>query len=423
MESIPNRYQPRSMAAAAVSTEALHDVLKRWGTSRFHIEFPAPSANDPSRIGLFFSSHMLHAVVALHGLGASLERLQEHAKSQESMLSPAEKDDPSVELTWEQCKAIMGQKKHRSFPAVSRFFLQEMKTRSAGEVVAQYLPQMLDGGIHTSLFHPFIHIGYGLISQRQQEVADGLSYMVMSCRPTQPAPDDDLAKSLASTAMPLETSVCGKGSHPALLLLSRLRQDQRLHKVIAFAKQQINSETIARETGRGALSHKIFKVLDYAEPILKEHAELVGLLSAKADCTAGALQRVFEAAALAYTLVRPADDFFLLHGLTSAWMMVVIAPHLSQSDQQIMLQQFCFALAATYAARDFPELSEAPFPKTEDVPSWDEIIKVAVADDDLHTAKVVYSCREAEKKFGPLVQGAPLYRMISACRVGLLSWP
>lgn len=419
------------MAAACTSVEGLRDLLRCWGTNRFHIEFPAPSANDPSLVGQFFSSHLLHTVVALHHLGASVERLEETAKEHASSLSPATEDDTSVQLTWQQCKDLLG--KRKQFPELSRFFRQEMETRTSGEVVGQYLPEMLDGGLYSALFHPYIHIGYGLLSGRNEEVADGLAYMVMSCRPTQPV-DDDLDRSEQSPSETVSESIPQgviseedkKLSHPGLVLFKLLREDERLQNLIRSVKQEIDPVTIARETGRGAWSNSMFKILDRAEKLLERHVAKSGLLSVGADdegSTEGLVKRVFEGATLAYALSRPADNFFLLHGLTSAWMLTVIAPHLSVGHQRLLLKKFCVALSAMYVSLELPRVGGGVWPDEANIPSWDVIKEAAIVDNDWHTPKVVFSCHEAQKVFGPSVVGVQLYRMVSACRLGLLDWP
>ena len=106
---------------------ALRELLRKFGSNTYHIEY-----ND------FFSSHVLHALVALHRLGASESRLREHANLHATWLEPAKSIDSSRRIQNDEWRAGLGLRtNYREF---SEYFLEKIALSSAREAVGPICP-------------------------------------------------------------------------------------------------------------------------------------------------------------------------------------------------------------------------------------------------------------------------------------------
>lgn len=396
-----------------MSSSTLRQLLRRFGSDKYHIEY-----ND------FFSSHVLHALVALHHLGASNARLDEHASLHATWLEaakPIELDRPIDDDNW---KSLRGRR--RNYREFSAFFLSKIRLSSAGEVVGRYVPEMASGGLCVAAFHPLIHIGYGLLAEQDEDVADGLAYMAFAFR--SPQPDHSLIEGAGKAVSFATAGAQGPFGHPVLSLIRTLRSDERLNMLLELFAERLDPATFEKGSGLGMFDRRMFMVDDHARSILLKYVDDSGLLPSpdaspvELRC---AFRSLFEGAVLVFALSRPKDDFFLLHGVTSAFALYMVLQHLLPTVHKLnVIRYFCAGLLATFVVRDMPAVVDvAEWPESGRVPEWDTLIKSAIANDDEHTIKLVFSCCEADKLFGSDVRGVPLYRTVSAWRLGLLAWP
>ena len=276
-------------------------------------------------------------------------------------------------------------------------------------------------------FHPLIHIGYGILAERNEDIADGLAYMAFAYRAPQPSTIRFKSKAPASTKQP--SGPHGLLGHPVLSLVRAVKTDERLMEMVELFRERLDPSKLEKGTGLGMFDHRMFMVDDCLKDALLEYVDKSGLLPESSESTHdadidAAFQTVFEGAVLIFALARPENDFFLLHGVTAAWALRAVLGCLpSVSAKLSALRFFCVGVLATFIVRDLPEIASIVFPEHDRVPSWAEVIQAALADDDEHTIKVVFSCHDADKVYGGDVLGMPLYRCVAAWRLGLMSWP
>jgi hypothetical protein len=116
-----------------------------------------------------------------------------------------------------------------------------------------------------------------------------------------------------------------------------------------------------------------------------------------------------ELARIAVQIYLATADFTALHMVTGCHAARVLAPYLADDA----LEHLATALLAAYIT-----IGRLSFGLTEhDAPDWDTIAKIAIASNDDHDLKMVYSCREEDA-----VYGWGLHRMAAARRVGLLGF-
>jgi hypothetical protein len=126
------------------------------------------------------------------------------------------------------------------------------------------------------------------------------------------------------------------------------------------------------------------------------------------------LDRLRQAAAL---LFLGADDFNSLHAVTGLHAARILSDF--AVDRRAFAREVWRALLSLYLSLDRPELpspAAAAELTAEDLPDWNAILPAAVASDDEHVIKLVFSCL-AESRAG----GGRLYRYLAVRKAGLLN--
>lgn len=398
-------------------------VLRQYSLSRFHIEYD-----------IYKTNHLLHGVVALCMLGAGRREMENFSEGYYKKLLPAPKEEGH--LAGDDWKALIS--KHERFPDLCRFFRADMEKRgSITDAISHYVPQMLDGGISCSAFHPIIHIGYSIMANSAEDVADGLAYLVYASRKPQPENrNEEIVKILSDPDAPRLPQYCslpqpcketsGFLSHPLCSLLFKVRRDEKLHRFLPVLKERIadRRQSIIEETRSSVFNNSMFlshdHILDIVEPYLdgsglfdgvEDEAQLTQLFGA-----------VLQGVVLVYASTEEPDDFFVLHGLTSSWALKEVLPHLPDFQTRLQaVRLFCRDLIVAYVIRNMPDL--VPWQVPDDLPSWEQIKQRAMVDEEEHLIKVVMTCYLMEQEFGELLFDAKVYRAVAAFKAGLLAWP
>ncbi|MGC8484088.1 MAG: questin oxidase family protein [Candidatus Baltobacteraceae bacterium] len=95
--------------------------------------------------------------------------------------------------------------------------------------------------------------------------------------------------------------------------------------------------------------------------------------------------------------------FVALHAMTATYAFRVLTPYL---DLEEALPAMWWSLCTAYAAARTPEFDA---PELERVPAWEVILTAAIASDDEHVIKAVYTAWREERAYG-----GPLYRFAAA---------
>jgi hypothetical protein len=316
-------------------------------------------------------NHCPMTLIALDRMGATPKRLQSYAiaylRKMELAPPPGETIDAG---NWRE---RLGDE--AAYGDYLGFFRREVGRLSPRAALRAYLPELAPG-IGAAAFHPVIRTAYGVIAEDPEEIAVGLGYwasryLALPERADMPAelpfvPSDDPLQILKKTR-----TWPGLGFEPDPEAL------------------------IDREMLRAA------------------NPTLFPLLAAALQIDDLTLDRLRQAAALMFLGV---NDFNSLHAVTGLHAVRVLNDF--AADRRSFAREVWRAVLALYLSLDRPEL---PAPSTaaeltaEDLPDWNAILPAAVADDDEHVIKLVFSCF-AESRAG----GGRLYRYLAARKAGFL---
>jgi hypothetical protein len=251
---------------------------------------------------------------------------------------------------------------------------------NARAALRAYLPK-LARGVGAAAFHPLIRTAYGIIGDDADEVAVGLAYWAsryLALGQTGPSIIDTAQATPAAPAT----------EDPTVLLA-------RLHGEADLAFQPNADNLIDREMAAAA-----------AHPRFNELARALTI----DDLSLGRLRRT------AALLFLAADDFNSLHAVTGLHAARVLGDF--TENPRGFAGSVWRAMLALYLSLDRPALPEpgavAVLLEAE-MPDWNAILPAAVASDDEHVIKLVFSCL-AETRAG----GGRLYRYLAARKAGLL---
>ncbi|KAF4315261.1 hypothetical protein BBO99_00008455 [Phytophthora kernoviae] len=151
--------------------EQVRQTLARdYSTLRFRIEYHN-----------FFSNHLLHAVVALHELGASERKITDYATFYTQKLEEEGSDHEDVVehpstiniLSDEEAQALLG--KRCNYDALLAYYARDVKKLGTDGAVRKHLPHLF-GGLAGALLHGLIQLGYTYHIGGDRLVAEGLAY-------------------------------------------------------------------------------------------------------------------------------------------------------------------------------------------------------------------------------------------------------
>lgn len=284
------------------------------------------------------SNHLPMALLALHTLGASDTRLERFAERYAVRLAPA----PGAEA-WPAGDAWTSRLGERgAWPAYRALFAQWIEWEGGDAVLSQALPRLMPG-CGAAAFHGLIRTACAVSSRHAGELADGLAYW--ACRYL------DLGKDIDGR---------GEEADPAVVLAE-------LHQQLAtrrFRQRLIFERMAAAARARG----------------FRKQAAALGV-------EASTLPRLARQAAALYAA---SGDFTALHLVTACHAMRLLSPWWSEAPQA--LADFWLAYAAGFVASGVdPSAAPRSAPAAA---TWAAMRDAALASDDEHVIKLVFSCRD-----------------------------
>lgn len=301
------------------------------------------------------TNHLPMALVALERLGADDARLTAFARRYARRLGPVE---PGAAITspaaWRAARGVRG-----AYGELRGFLAREVAESGQDAVVRRYLHELADG-LSGAAFHGVIRLAYALEARSDARVAAGLAYLTAVYQPL-----GARRGSAPRTADPAE----------ALGWLAGRRE-------LVEARRDGN---IGARMAQVAAHPGFDGVVDWL------------------DVDGATPERLVDAAVRLYAAT---DDFVALHGVTASHALLGLSAYVQ--DAGALASWWFQALAAAYVTIGAPPIISA----ADAVAPWEEEAgagweaAAAVASDDEHVCKLVYSARELGRGFDhPLLFG------------------
>jgi hypothetical protein len=317
------------------------------------------------------SNHCPMTLIALERMGATPKRIETFALDYLKRMEPAPL--PGDAINTENWRARLGEE--GAYADYLGFFRREVGRLNARATLRAYLPELAPG-LGAAAFHPVIRTAFGVIAEDQDEIVVGLAYWASRFLALPERNDMPAELPFATTDDPLQ-----------------ILNTTRTWPGLDFDPDE-----------NGLIDREMLRAAD---------PTLFPLLAAALQVDDLTLDRLRQTAAL---LFLAADDFNSLHAVTGLHAARVLSDF--AVDRRAFAREVWRALLSLYLSLDRPEFSTpaaAAELTAEDLPDWNAILPAAVASDDEHVIKLVFSCL-AESRAG----GGRLYRYLAARKTGLL---
>ena len=250
--------------------------------------------------------------------------------------------------------------------------------KSIEGLIAGELPKYTFG-LGCSAFHGIIHLGYGYSAKDEKRVCEGLAYLHHSYLPlmhTKPLPAAD---------------EIGKGTKSPIELLQSIKEDKFLYNTMVEGIKKEPWSSMDQGYFQRRLAYLIQAHGDHFVSFLSDMKLDIPRAETSDIDLVELGKQVVGIATTAYVMTEPANDFFMLHGVTSSWSILQLLPLLDAKHGLEMIEVFLIKLLATYVCQDCPKLSHALTPSVKvDSKQWGDIIEKTLAKTaDEHIYKLV----------------------------------
>jgi hypothetical protein len=302
-------------------------------------------------------------------MGATPAQLSDYRRTHVSWLEKLPERAAAPMGAWPFRKAD-----HGSFPDLRADFRERIAGEGWESVLRTLLPELAPG-LSAAAFHGLIRTAMGVVARHEAEIAAGLAYWaahwqrlgVLLGPPTE----------MAQSADPIA-------------LLERLRNDARF----AFDPKE----------APGLIDDALL-----AAGALDGFGEVIHWLDAE-QC------KIADVARAAGALYAATGDFTALHTVTGTQAIAVLLPYVQ--GPRVLLPWLWQALAATYIAIGRPAIPDSGAIESwraAETPSWSDLLKRAVTEEDEHSVKLCYAAL-----FLGRMTGDRLFRWLATREVGAL---
>ncbi|ETP23560.1 hypothetical protein F441_03339 [Phytophthora nicotianae CJ01A1] len=349
-----------------LSAEQVRQTLTReYSTLRFRIEY-----------GNYLSNHLLHAVVALHDLGANEQKIADYAAHYTQKLEAEGPDHEDVVehvealdiLSDEEARALLG--KRQQYDALLAYYAHDVKKLGVDGAVRKHLPNLFSG-LAGALLHGIIQLGYAYHIGGDRFVAEGLAYQhhcyLPFDEPKMALPKEPLRQFTRQTVFEVVAAVTSN---------EFLRSEQDRLVVISPVK----------DLDIGWIQRGVNVFSGHPERNSPEAFALIWNQINEFDFSKFDGSYALDIVMWLYVMLKH-NDFIILHAATSAWSLQQLEHLLSPSDKakawRVWLHVALSALV-TSRSRDFREEDVcSPSGDLEAclaaLPSWSQLREKALA--------------------------------------------
>jgi hypothetical protein len=345
------------------------------------------------------SNHVKHAVIALAGLGAPLERIRAYHDGYARLtpygygLEPPRRSKHVI--TADNWTEFLG--KRTSFWSYCDFFDAQARALGLDAVLQRYLPVLLPGWVG-AFTHATIHLGWALDAGNRWMAIEGLAYMAftyVSCHPERVTRTERRTGERA-----VDSLLRAAGAWDAERDARRAWVEELIGDPAAGIAAGIHPELV-----RSGLQYRIARVAVAGHPLLRELPAWIDGQDVPVSW-----EQLYYAVALLY-LAQP-GDFVILHLITSLHAMEQIAGRLPDDQRRGAVAAFWIGMLGIVLSRpDIPtratlaalhtQYEDAIDPDSPEVArDWQEAVARAIAEDEEHNPKMVYVLQRVWQRTG-----------------------
>ncbi|OWZ11183.1 Proteasome subunit beta type-6 [Phytophthora megakarya] len=351
---------------AKLPVEQVRQTLTRdYSTLRFRIEY-----------GSYFSNHVLHAVVALHELGADEQKIANYAAHYTQKLEAEGPDYEDVVehatatkiLSDDEARALLG--KRQQYGTLLAYYARDVKKLGVDGAVCKHLPNLFSG-LAGALLHGIIQLGYAYHIGGNRLVAEGLAYQhhcyLSFDEPEMPTSKEPLLQFTRQTVFQIADAIVSN---------EFLRSEQ----------DRLTSMSPVKDLDIGWIQRGVNVLSGHPAHSSPEAFGLIWSQINEFDFSNFDGSYALDIVMWLYVMIQH-NDFIILHAVTSAWSLQQLEHLLSPSDKakawRVWLHVALSALV-TARVRDFREKDIcAPSDSLEArlgvLPSWPQLRTQALA--------------------------------------------
>ncbi|KAJ2896171.1 HypA protein [Zalerion maritima] len=390
------------------SSGATHITVDKTNTGLLHLPQTDDAAfkvsellqKDMERHHTFFNAsgfhnHIVHHLLALFSTGASVPSLEQAFRENSAYQLPSSQPNPSIVSTLSSSSATQPPTEYlgkgTNYSSLLAYFKSELSRlgsiqKTLEEHVFSGSPRAEDMmlRLHAGVFHPLIHMMYGIEFSLPSIVAQALAQAAVH-KTNQLG---DFFASSESMALSRSRSNTGAKMGPIRSLYEQIRSNEKLATAAKFEDDQKID---------GVLSRAGDEILDIVAKVKIDESELEGKVLEMYD---NALYMAFGSAGWMKGK-KEKVDFFFMHHANSSPFYVSLLPSVSSSSTspspasslpdsiKVRLLEWKLRLdLLQYAARGAPSLSLSYLSSYAPVSSKDAFEKLHFLKDDGHTVKL-----------------------------------
>ncbi|KAI8077844.1 uncharacterized protein BX664DRAFT_353676 [Halteromyces radiatus] len=389
----PEYYNLVMPGITSKSRAAVNKLLKSNHES-FHVFF-----NDKK-----FHNHLTHHLLAAYSFGANEERLEQIYKDHASYQRPL---PPLLErpLTRENYQVQLG--KASAYTSFLKLFETEIEQHGIFDTIRRWvwsgdMLSRLVGGV----YHPLIHVGYGVEFGIAGQVAEGLA--MVACTDLRYSPwindnpplSDSIPNVPSISTIPVQRPESKENDKNVLLdILQDIRQDAFFENTICKEDENPISKLFSQP-------RVVDKINDYAKQWKHDKQ-----WTTKQDIDSR-VKELYTSVVVAYGATGLSSnnqvrlDFFLMHALTSSYFIHILVPYLTIQEAASLVQAHWFATLTHYVAVGRPEvrmdrLLDYVSPNFKDLDpqlphrQWSCVLDATVNEEE-HVTKAIRACAHAQ---------------------------
>lgn len=356
-----------------------------------------------------FHNHLVHQLLADYSLGADLLRLNKAYRDNTVYQRPRRPLKP--DFTWDSLRCLGNEDYYTNYV---NFFQEEIQKKGSKHCTEYYIfeqdPRLgLYSRFLSGIYHPMIHLGYGIEFNHLLMIAEGLAWVAVHYPRAHHFYESINKKNIEGELLSKNNKIIST----ALEIICSIHQDSRIDDVV-----------------KGVEEDKYTKVINVIPDLLHEYCQqwpVTETLDGPMGLRARATELQILASALYAGSYRPGKeislDFFLMHTLTSSLFLHCYIELLAPCYAVSLLRGKFASDLVYYIAHGRPYLNLQQFDSYPKLLHWDQIISKAIASADDHVPKAVRALIHASHYDRSKVFHLQIYQAIASLSVDdNLSW-